>query len=360
MSFTWKPYGQIFKGEGIFHLTFAVCDRKKMNHFLGEIVGPDKVRLTPYGKAVDEMLRTYDETHPGITVCARKVLDDHFHVVLWVKKPPLSANKQKPLSILQIAYGMRVQLTHTAQEMGVWPKATRAKGATHAEKGIGHVFDEQFVRTLARQGQLRAMVAYVSLNPYRKWTKMQHPELFTMHKETEVMGLRFRSMGNHWLLDWPMRQMVTCSRSETQTDWKMKLEQVMRNAEAGVVTYTAAISQGEQFIARHVREAGRPLVVLMKGGFPAEGSNQERYYKPGGVYFDACAQGKLLLLEANIVTYADARIVAATEAVLKQKAAERHQHYVELPHDGLRWRFIAGNEIIRMMTEHPGEEGERD
>ena len=30
-----------------------------------------------------------------------------------------------------------------------------------------------------------------------------------------------------------------------------------------------------------------PLVVLLNDGFPQEGSPHERYYKPGGVYFDA-------------------------------------------------------------------------
>ena len=45
----------------------------------------------------------------------------------------------------------------------------------------------------------------------------------------------------------------------------------------GAVTYTAAISKGEQKIAQVVREKGFPLVVLLNDGFPAEGSPQERF-----------------------------------------------------------------------------------
>lgn len=169
------------------------------------------VNLTPFGKAVDDVLRHYDLAHEGIKVCKRKVLDDHIHVVLWVQKQQYSTVQHKPQSILQIAYGMRVQFTHIAQELGVWPKGVRVEGALHAEKGAGHVFEKQFVRTLSRSGQLRKMIDYVELNVYRKYMRYQNPDLFTMHKDTVVEGLRFRSMGNHWLLDWPERQMVECS-----------------------------------------------------------------------------------------------------------------------------------------------------
>ena len=38
---------------------------------------------------------------------------------------------------------------------------------------------------------------------------------------------------------------------------------------------------------------GFPLVVLLNEGFPEVGSPQEKYYKPGGTYFEACSNGKL-------------------------------------------------------------------
>lgn len=228
-TFVWKSDGKIFKGVGIYHLTFVVTGRRKL---LGEIVGVKTmegttvkrsldtnanqvatnasveekakmawVKLTPFGKAVDGVLRHYDLAHEGIKVCKRKVLDDHIHVVLWVQKQQYSTVQHKPQSILHIAYGMRVQFTHIAQELGVWPKGVRVEGALHAEKGAGHVFEKQFVRTLSRSGQLRKMIDYVELNVYRKYMKSVHPNLFTMHKDTVVAGLQFRSMGNHWLLD---------------------------------------------------------------------------------------------------------------------------------------------------------------
>lgn len=391
-TFVWKSDGKIFKGVGIYHLTFVVAGRRKL---LGEIVGvntmkgttmewslntnanqtttnvnqaaananqtttnadvKDKarmawVKLTPFGKAVDDVLRHYDLAHEGIKVCKRKVLDDHIHVVLWMRKQQYSTVQHKPQSILQIAYGMRVQFTHIAQELGVWPKGVRVEGALHAEKGAGHVFEKQFVRTLSRSGQLREMIDYVELNVYRKYMRCQHPDLFTMHKDTAVEGLRFRSMGNHWLLDWPERQMVECSRSISEEDLLRLQKQILEHAEHGAVTYTAAISKGEQRIARAVREAGWPLVVLLMDGFPPEGNENEKYYKPGGVYFDTCLDGKLLLLEACHETYNDPRLIDRTDASIKAKDEAKGYCYRPLAHDSKRWRMIAGNEMLRMLN----------
>lgn len=102
---------------------------------------------------------------------------------------------------------------------------------------------------------------------------------------------------------------VRCSRSISEEDLLRLQKQILEHAEHGAVTYTAAISKGEQRIARAVREAGWPLVVLLMDGFPPEGSENEKYYKPGGVYFDTCLNGKLLLLEACLETYNDPRLI---------------------------------------------------
>ena len=54
-------------------------------------------------------------------------------------------------------------------------------------------------------------------------------------------------------------------------------------------------------------------------------------------------------MEAYPETYEDKRVVAATDNALRRKAEERHRYYEALPHNTMRWRFIAGNEIIRIL-----------
>ena len=49
------------------------------------------------------------------------------------------------------------------------------------------------------------------------------------------------------------------------------------------------MSDGERLIAREALAAGLPLVTMANKGF-------SKLQKPGGRYFDACAEGRLLML----------------------------------------------------------------
>ena len=200
-------------------------------------------------------------------------------------------------------------------------------------------------RILHAPGQLRRMIDYVKDNPRRLWMKRHNPELFRLHRQTEAAGLSFTSMGNHFLLDWPDGQTATNDEVQEQ------LQKVLAAAHNGAVTYTAAISKGEQLIARTLREQGYPLVVLLNDGFPKEGSPHERYYKPGGVYFEACSKGQLLLLEPTEQTFFDAGIQTAVEETLRHKAEERHYSYTPIPVTSQRYRFVALNEMAKRLAQ---------
>lgn len=208
-----------------------------------------------------------------------------------------------------------------------------------------------FYRVLTHKGQLHAMIEYVKANAERAWQRRQNPELFRMHRKTEVCGLQFTSMGNHFLLDWPDRQLVEISRSASDEQIEERLKSVLVAAHNGAVTFTAAISKGEQKIARTVREKGYPLVVLLNEGFPAEGSDQERFYKPGGTYFEACSKGKLLLIEPDEGAFVNSVVKTAVEETLRRKAEARHYCFADIPVTSQRYRFVALNEMGRMLVE---------
>ena len=169
----------------------------------------------------------------------------------------------------------------------------------------------------------------------------------------------FTSMGNHFLLDWPDRQLVEISRNATDEQVQHRLKTVIAAARNGAITYTASISKGEQFIARTLREQGFPLVVLLNGGFPEEGSPHERFYKPGGVYFEACSQGKLLLLEPTEQTFTSSIIQQAVVETLRRKTEAKHFEYTPIATDSLRYRFVALNEMGRRLVEGCGADGIR-
>ena len=140
------------------------------------------------------------------------------------------------------------------------------------------------------------------------------------------------------------------SRSATNDEVQERLQSVLASAHNGAVTYTAAISKGEQLIARTLREQGYPLVVLLNDGFPKEGSPHERYYKPGGVYFEACSKGQLLLLEPVEQAFLDADIQVAVEETLRRKAKARHYTYTPISVASQRYRFVALNEMAKRLA----------
>ena len=193
------------------------------------------------------------------------------------------------------------------------------------------------------------MIQYIHDNPRRALLKQQNPDLFILRRDTRVRELCFTSMGNLFLLDYPDKQSVICSRSLSEQQIAAQQTDVLRQAENGCITVTAAISPGERQIARAVREAGFPLIILLKDGFPKAGDPHEKYYKPGGVYFETCAAGRLLLLEPTAETLTLPDIQTRTEQTLRDKAEARHWSYQPLPVSSDRYRMMAANEIVKML-----------
>lgn len=146
-------------------------------------------------------------------------------------------------------------------------------------------------------------------------------------------------MGNIFLAEYPIKQVIQCSRRLTQEEIDTKKKQCLADAEQGVVHITAAISEGEKQIARALRESEYPIIVLLQEGFPKPDSPHYRYYKPAGVYFEACAKGKLLLVEPHAEVLERPEIIARTEAKIGK-----------IPHNTQRYRFVAMNMVAEMMA----------
>ena len=376
-----RENGWDYKGRAIYHFTLPVEERFPLFGTLeGERAETAFVRLNPFGRCVCQMLCGLAQFYAGkglaLKVLAQKVMPDHVHLVIQVLEP-------LPQSIGAVVRGFKSGCTKAYKDMygsGENAAGVHGNGEENAAGVHGNGEDRHeraaeapvhFARIFARRGsiwqqdaayyherilhapgQLRRMIDYVKDNPRRLWIKSHNPELFRLHRRTEAAGLSFTSMGNHFLLDWPDKQVVEMSRSATNDEVQERLRKVLAAAHNGTVTYTAAISKGEQIIARTLREQGYPLVVLLNDGFPKEGSPHERYYKPGGVYFEACSKGQLLLLEPIEQTFLDDGIQAAVEETLRCKAEARHYTYTPIPVTSQRYRFVALNEMAKRLVQN--------
>ena len=387
-----REKGWDYRGRAIYHFTLPIEERYPL---FGVIEGGSAetaaVRLNAFGQRVCLLLRGLPQFYAkkgfALKVLATRVMPDHIHLVIQVLEPlprgigaVVRGFKSACTSIYKREYykgGENAAKMHedenaakmhegeNAAKMHEDENAAKMHEDENANSTFVH-FDRIFAvtstiwqsdkayyheRILHAPGQLRHMIDYVKDNPRRLWLKKRHPDLFKIHRRTQTHGLLFTSLGNHFLLDWPDRQMVELSRNTPADEVEQRLAEALAAAQNGAITYTAAISKGEQLIARTLRQQGFPLVILLNDGFPKEGLPHERYFKPGGVYFEACAEGRLLLLEPTAETFLDANIQASVQETLRRKAEERHYSYSPLPVSSQRYRFVALNEMARMLIE---------
>ena len=372
--FVWKRHKDIFKGVGIYHITFVVTGRQPL---LGELaIDHEEPRCLPtdLGRAISHDLDEIQQRRPYVRLLAKQLMPDHIHVLLYV-------TEDCSVSIKEIARGMRQGWRQMATTVSIDPQIPSAeeykqmpkggtqmpsaeeykqmpKGVAQMPKGVAQMpdtgthqplFETPFFRTLAHKGQLDTMIQYIHDNPRRAMLKQQNPDLFTLRRDTRVGELCFTSLGNLFLLDYPEKQPIICSRTLSEQQITAQQTDALYQAKNGCITVTAAISPGERQIARAVREAGAPLIILLKDGFPKAGDPHEKYYKPGGVYFEACAAGQLLLLEPTADTLTLPDIQRRTEKMLREKAEARHWNYQPIPVTSDRYRMMAANEIVKVL-----------
>lgn len=352
----WQEPGTAWHGCGIYHITLAQTDRSLP--LLGRLTGGTDpadaaVERTELGAAVVHCVAQVPDRHPEVKLLQYTLMPDHIHFIVHV-------TRQMPVGIMSVVRGFwqgckaayRLWLSSDQGVLSFTPDIIRQNERNHSLPG--NLFHEMpYVVPLATKGQLEHMIRYVQDNPRRAMLKRANRDLFKMRREICIerdgATLIFSAMGNMFLLDWPLKQLVECSRTIRAEDLTAQKQQVLKNAEQGFVTITAAINDAERSIAMAVREAGYPLVILLKDGFPAPNSEQEKYYKPSGIYFEICATGKLLLLEPIETTFANPVLYHLTQEDLRRKAEAKHWSYSPLPTTSSRYRFVALNNIGRLL-----------
>ena len=285
-------------------------------------------------------------------------MEDHLHLVIWMQEGYEDSVKLLAKGFSQGCSKIAREVAHGGL-VGVAP----SDGAIDTNSplpendpyecgnGAHTLFSKPFIRTLSRRNQLERMISYVNANPDSAWMRRLHPDMYVIRRSQEYAGLRFDTMGKARLLDYPDRQVIALSRSLTKEQIEAEVQKALRKAERGVVTYCAAMNDGEKAVTRAIREAGFPLVVMMLDGFPPIGSEAERFYKPCGAYHKACGEGRLLLMAPYAENYANPRLIELTDAELKRKDEAKGYTYRPLPHTSTRWRMIAGNMMLEMIAE---------
>ena len=279
---------------------------------------------TPFGEAVLEALAEMPRLYPQVRLIAQQLMPEHFHFIAFVTAP-----LPKPFGALVRGFKAGAakrwkDLAKNGEAQNYLAKNGEARNCSvpgHSCPGFP-TWAEGFQDTiLFREGQLAGEIAYLRDNPRRLAEKRANPELF--HRVARLAlpldGGRitghFEALGNRHLLERPIHQ-VQCSRhffaycrvpkpggglkikrdangeplvERTTPDYEERLNAALAAAAHGAVVLSPCISDGERQIAREAQKRGLPLIALQNMGFAP-------LQKPTGRLFDACANGRLLLL----------------------------------------------------------------
>ena len=353
---TWKDYSE----PTIYLLTMNTEDREPL---LGELV-EERIVLSAYGKVVSEEIKripTYKDAS-AIQIYRYVVMPNHIHVLLRVhKKLPhplgyyISWFKLQCMERCSAIDGIPSEdggNTRQNKTQGGNTRLNRTQGGNtrlnRIQGGNTHlnrtqkrpIFGKEYHdRILMHQGQLAHMARYIQDNPRRLAMKRARPDLFRIRQNIRFGHMSCVAMGNIFLAEYPQRAVLQCSRRMTQEEIDTKREKCLYQAANGVVYISGAISEGEKQISRALREAGYPLIILLTEGFPEPDSPNYKYFKPQGVYFEACAAGKLLLIQPDKEVLERPDIKEAVTAKVGN-----------IPHESQRYQFVAINTIAEKIA----------
>lgn len=327
-----------YQSRCIYMLTLALADRSQPLLGRLELDAQGEAMLTPsaLGEAVVKEWYALEKDYPQLWIMRVQLMEEHLHVVVFVKEK------------LPKHLGKLVGIVKNRSNKHYWHALTaQGRLAPKGQQTPPPLFAENFQDTiLTHEGQLDTMLQYVDDNPKRAMTKRQNPELFKVVSELRVKmmqpissdptcpissdptcpncsnptrptcsdpslhvsseqgqpvgmsglcelgSLTFAAIGNQWLLERGVRMQVRCHNNSTPENLQLialQKEYFLDRGKKGGVVVSPCISAGEKEIARAALDAKLPLIVILENGFPP-------LYKPPGKYFEACAEGLLLML----------------------------------------------------------------
>ena len=258
------------------------------------------VVLTPLGERVRQAWMNNETYYPGVRVLATMVMPDHLHGFLFFKE----AGK---VDLGKVIRGFKAGCNKAYREIMGLPRGGSIEGRGDEGRGDeggggiegrGEKRDREHGMLWAPEyndhilegaGELERWRNYLRDNPRRLAVRREHPEFFRVTFNLTVAGRTYSAIGNRFLLDYPRKMEVQCSRRLTKEEIEAVVNEKLAMAREGVVLVSPRISEGEKAVMDAALEARLPLVFLSPRGF-------NEYSRPGHRYYEACAEGRFLIL----------------------------------------------------------------
>lgn len=329
-----RRVGHDYRERRMYLITITTEGRKPL---FGQLTGaggdsPETVTAsvepTPLGRRVIEEWYAVKDYHPEVSVIAFQLMPDHIHGILFVEQAmqqhlgavisgfKASTNK----AYRQLILGQTTAAAPPYSELAapVAPPAAAAAAAppaaappaapaaaavgctaalpqskrdrSHESRAHGLLWSPGYNdHILSGEGELGRWRHYIADNPRRLFLRRLFPDLFRVSFGLQIGPFTCSAVGNRFLLEKPLRRQVQCSTHYYEDDILRAVSGYMAEARAGAVLVSPAISEGEKRTMRAAFDAHLPLIFISSNGLGA-------YSKPGGAFFDACSEGRLLVL----------------------------------------------------------------
>ena len=322
-----------YHGRHIYMVTLATEGRRP---WLAQVSGSSEqpvVMPTRLGLAVKACWEEIARRHPEVKLLAFQLMPDHLHGILFVQSEmqmhlgqvisgfkagcnkafrQLQAEAAPPPTHSQVAGGEGKGKPEGEDEgktreekEGENERKTQRGSAYEAapplplpsqcrlkkdDKRHGLLFERGYNDLIAKDfDMLPRLIAYVKDNPRRLLVRREHPDYFRVRFGLTIAGQTYAAIGNRFLLYRPEKLQVQLSRRLTDEEIAHHVARFTEAAHNGAVLVSPAISKGEQAVMRQALNDGLPLIFLTPWGF-------NTFSKPGHQYFEACAEGMLLML----------------------------------------------------------------
>lgn len=318
----WQTPGTAWKGAALYHITMTVTDRQPV---LGGLFTPNGdpakafVVRTALGDALVDCLMSIPRHHPEVQVLHFCLMPDHLHAVLYVQRSMpkgigtvargfWQAAKKLGRAITTPSFAssapsfitpnnIREKLKEESRQLQTLAATLREQMGDEAYYRLAPVFAEMpFIRPMAHYSQLPNTIRYIDMNPQRLATKRLKPGFFRVQKSITIGSSSYDGVGNVALLmneryatvhvRHLLVEQATHGSTEPLRNYK---NSCVLKARGGVVMVSPFISPDEKQVMQVLLRERHPFILLTDNGF-------RDYYKPADALFDACAEGRLLIL----------------------------------------------------------------
>lgn len=305
-----RRVGHDYQSRRVYLITMTVVGRRPLlGSLTGDADAPDgspsapKVELTELGQQVMSCWMDIEKHYPEVDVLATMVMPDHLHGILFVER-----RMEQHLGM--VIKGFKTGCNKVYRELEIRQEAgqeARKKGTQEArlearKEGTqqqcccigdkkGYLWERGYNdHILEGKGELERWFAYLRNNPRRLAMKRAYPDFFRVQFNITIGNQTYAAIGNRFLLDFPQKKQVQCSRRLTEKEiGDVAASMLEHSRRSGAVLVSPAISDGERAVMRGALDAGLPLIFLTPWGF-------NTFSKPGHQYYEACAAGRFLIL----------------------------------------------------------------